>query len=53
MENIKVILETLTQEFLYLKQYSDDAESLEQLQNEVNSVFENTLRICEPTEGGE
>lgn len=53
MNNIKTVLETLTQELLYLKQYSDEAETLEQLQNEVDNVFENTLRICEPTEGGE
>lgn len=51
MNNIKTVLETLTQEFLYLKQYSDGAESLEQLQNEVDSVFEHIMKICEPAEG--
>lgn len=46
MENIKGTLTALIDGVLHLKEYSDGAETLEQLQDEIDSVFEGIMTAC-------
>ena len=46
MENIKQVLKALIDAMLHLKEVSADVETLEELQNEIDSTFETVMNAC-------